>query len=352
MEYLEGETKILFSSGTVIRAEDYHRWKASGVLKSRFHLALKNPACNGYDFDHALASGVLKRKRAGRDSDFSVREKEEEEAIRDLEKLEEKKAPPARAERKTFSSELVVEAIMIFIGLGSAVMSAYHTTSFLTYSGKPAWTAVTTGIMMILFSAMAFTAARYFFREKGAVKTFGAVFSVLGLMVVTYSIFSTLAVNFNQFKAQAAAAEEAVYTEIRAAEIVSDTGEDGAILEMTADIASLEKEAEFWRNRSWNRYDAAMEQIRSLRDARTEARRRRETAAEQKTEAAEQKAETRLETIYVFLSRLFRINEEAVRFIVYVIPSCFYDIVAPFALSVVLLIEDTRKKRRFAPVEE
>jgi hypothetical protein len=51
------------------------------------------------------------------------------------------------------------------------------------------------------------------------------------------------------------------------------------------------------------------------------------------------------ETIYDFLGNVFRIKEDTMRFFVYVVPACLYDILAPFALSVVLLLADRRRRK-------
>jgi hypothetical protein len=356
--YLIGATKVIFSNGVVLRLEDFNRWKKSGVLASRFYQALLNPKCSGYDFDHALTTGFLRRKKGAPPPDWTGAKAAKEEILRDMEEMigdaaepaaqEAAPAPaPASEKAEIFFSGFLVEAVMTCIGAGSAVMSAYHTTAFLISGGKPFWTAALTGAMMILFSAMAFTAARYFFRERGAVKLFGAVFTVLGLMVVSYSIFSTLTVNFDQFKerseADAAAVSAAVGEGLRE-QAGTDAGRE-ALADMAAEIETLEAEAAYWRDKSWRRYDDAAKALAGARSRRAALRDREQVRREAAEAGAEEEVRERTDTIYAFLSRLFRLREEAIRFIVYVIPSCFYDIIAPFSLSVVLLIEDNRKKR-------
>jgi hypothetical protein len=51
------------------------------------------------------------------------------------------------------------------------------------------------------------------------------------------------------------------------------------------------------------------------------------------------------ETVYDFIGNIFKIEEDTMRFFVYVVPACLYDILAPFALSVVLLLADKRRKQ-------
>jgi hypothetical protein len=224
-------------------------------------------------------------------------------------------------------------------------MSAYHTTVFLVQGGKPFWTAVMTGTMLILFSGTAFTAARYFFKEKGAMTAVGGLFLAAGLAVIAYSMFSTLSVNYAQFTWQdnAAASEAAAENEALAAH-ARLLAENQAELDETAkELSRLEAEAEYWREKSWRRYDEYQTALSGLREKREAVRASRRNLEEATAGLVETAAASR-ETVYAFLARLLGLPEDAVRFFVYVIPACLYDILAPFALTVVLILTDRRRK--------
>jgi hypothetical protein len=236
--------------------------------------------------------------------------------------------------------------VMAIVGVGSAVMSAYHTSAFLYDGGKPAWASLMTGIMLILFSGTAFTAARYFFQERGAICVFGILFIVAGLVVIIYSMFSTLTVNFNQFKwrndEQAAAAVEG-------SEVLAAHREQLKILEEEIDdavneITVLRGEADYWRTQSWRRYDDIQERIAGRSEYLNSLRERYGSFVGETPRLVEVEAVSQ-ETIYDFLGNAFKVKKDAMRFFVYIVPACLYDILAPFALSVVLLLADKRRKQ-------
>ena len=390
LRYLLGASRVLFETGVALSREEFERYKddKDEILSN----AIIDPAQPVYDWQYACTMGQLRRKRGTADSPRrrkkqpgiiqetptdeaivagvveSLRrtgaqaEEEQKEAVLIPTVQEEGIEDPGMesmtyttdhevvkvqypGKSRAFSSALLILPVMATVGIGSAVMSAYHTSAFLMYGGKPAWTAVTTGVMLILFSATAFTAARYFFREGGALNVFGFLFILAGIAVIAYSMFATLTVNYEQFKwrddekAVVAVSESGFLAAHR--DLIRQNGE--ALDDVNREIAMLEGEAEYWRGNSWRRYDEI--QI-SLADARA----RREALRENRTELVrvlpmltEVEAVSR-DSVYSFLAGLFGAEEDAMRFFVYVIPACLYDILAPFALSIVLLLADRWRK--------
>ena len=242
------------------------------------------------------------------------------------------------------SSVLLVTSIMTIVGIGSAIMSAYHTTLFLFQGGKPFWIAALTGVLFILFSATAFTAARHFFMDKA--KWIGVIFALAGITVVLYSVFSTLTVNFNQFKwiddertLVAVEDNEALLAHER---LLSDNRE--ALEEINARIILLEGEADYWKTMSWRRYDEFQVTLNDAQERRIVLRQRQIELESARPEIVAL-AENSQETIFSLIERLLRIREDVARFFVYAAPACLYDILAPFALSVVLLLADRRRRK-------
>jgi hypothetical protein len=341
LQMLAGERKILFENGVAIDRSDYEAWRSSGELGQRVHGLEADPEFGNHDFQYALSTGVLRHKKNTADL---------EPARRTAHKWEKKiaalKSDMQEESRSRFSSASLMRAVMALVGIGSAVMSAYHTTTFLLEGGKPAWTAVITGTMLILFSGTAFTAARYFFRKGRSALIVCGLFIVSGCAVIVYSVFSTLTVNYNQFKWQddAHIAVAVADSEVLAAHNRLLQANAVALQEAAAELEQLSGEAAFWRSQSWRRYDdvqAAIADTRQRRDALRDER----SALEQATPELVETASASRETVYSFLARLLSIPEDAVRFFVYVIPACLYDILAPFALTVVLLLADDRQKQ-------
>jgi hypothetical protein len=345
LEYLSGARQVLFETGVAMPRLDFDKVKNDENFLERLDKAAQDPANRGFDWRYACSTGQLRRKRNRAGLAANVRtERRRAGQVRKVQEIESAEQKKAAARQYIFSSAFLVMVVMAIVGLGSAVMSAYHTSTFLYDGGKPAWASLMTGIMLVLFSGTAFTAARYFFQEKGALCVFGWFFVATGLAVILYSMFSTLTVNFNQFKwrdnEQAAAAVEGSGALAAHREQIRLLEEE--MRSVSDEIARFQGEADYWRDKSWQRYDEAARQLaagaeryRALRGSRMELTGEIPRLAE--VEAVSQ------ETVYGFLASLFKVKEDAMRFFVYVVPACLYDILAPFALSVVLLLADRRR---------
>jgi len=337
LKYLCGAKFVLFDTGIAIPRADFDKLEKGG-LAERLDIYNNDPDKITYDFPYACTTGLLRRK-AKRVIPPVV--KASDNVLKPEPEIQKK----THARTFSFSSVFLVMVVMIVVGIGSAIMSAYHTSAFLIFGGKPKWTAVLTGTMLILFSGTAFTAARHFLQEKGMQKIFGFLFIAAGFAVIIYSVFSTVTVNFNQFKwrddekAVVAVADN----ETLAAHDRLLQGNREALDEVSARITKLEDDAEHWKTLSWRRYDAIQAQLAEAYESRTVLRNRRVELESSKPDLVAQ-AESSQETVYTFLARLLGLKEDIARFFVYVIPACLYDILAPFALSVVLLLMDKRRR--------
>jgi hypothetical protein len=345
LKYLCGSKQVIFETGAVIDRAEFNSLEKGG-LAEKLEIASNEAQSSNFDFAYACSTGFLRRKKSQVTSAVKVPVKEQIEVTatqKQAEQTQEQKKKSART--FVFSSVFLVMAVMIIVGIGSGIMSAYHTSAFLIFGGKPKWTAVLTGVMLILFSGTSFTAARHFMQEKGLQKSFGFLFIVAGFAVISYSIFSTVTVNFNQFKweddkkaviavedSEALAAHERLLHENKE-----------ALDEVNARISKLEEETDYWKTMSWKRYDEFQTQLFAAQENRAFLRNRRIELESSKPELVAQ-AESSRETVYTFLARLLGLQEDIARFFVYVIPACLYDILAPFALSVVLLLMDKRRK--------
>jgi hypothetical protein len=343
---LRGKDKVLFENGTYIPRVDFDKIKDTpGAVKEWLDkIITSEPQYCGYDWAYACSTGNLRRKKGFANLEASPRAKrrrehqtqQANEAV-----IEEQKKEAIR--RYVFSSAFLITAVMSVVGVGSAVMSAYHTTTFLYEGGKPVWASLTTGIMLILFSGTAFTAARYFFQEKGFQCIFGLLFIAAGLAVIVYSMFSTLTVNYNQFQwrdgektSAVVAVDEALAAHNRLIE-----ENKAALDEVNAEISRLEAESAYWREKTWRRYDEFNVELSAAVRRREALRAERVRLESEMPEVAERAAASNAD-IYAFLSGLLGLQEDVARFFVYIVPACLYDILAPFALSVVLLLVDKR----------
>ena len=345
IEYLLGAKQVLFETGSTMDRFKFDKTKDDPAFENTVR-GITDEAHTGFDWQYACSTGQLRRKKS--DAGLAASAKPRRRRAQQVEKVREIQVE--EQEKKAvkgyiFSSVFLVTVVMLLVGIGSAIMSAYHTSAFLVYGGKPVWTSVMTGTMLILFSGTAFTAARYFFREGGALNFFAALFVTAGLVVIAYSMFSTLTVNYNQFQwrddEKAAAAVEG--SEALAAHREQIRFLEEEIANISMEIARAAEEANHWRNTSWRRYDEATRRLSVLEERRHTLRERRTELVRETPRLVEVEAVSR-ETVYGFLAGLFTVKEDAMRFFVYVVPACLYDILAPFALSVVLLLMDKKKQ--------
>jgi len=349
LQYLLGKNTVLFSNGVTIPREDFENLSnIPGKIQAALAAELEAKSeRTGFDWPFACSTGSLRRRKSNAELVPSARaERRRKRQAAEASQAKQEGQKKASRQEFVFSSAFFIMIVMASVGIGSAVMSAYHTSAFLAYGGKPAWAAALTGIMLILFSTTAFTAARHFFRERGGLHYFfGLLFVVAGFMVIAYSMFSTLTVNFEQFqwrsneKARAAVSESGSLAAHR--ELIRQNAQ--ALEEASAEIALLESEAEYWRGMSWKRYDEKQAALAEARGRRNALRGQSAELAGRTPELAETEAASQ-DTVYRLAARLFKADEDAMRFFVYVIPACLYDILAPFALSTVLLLLDRRRK--------
>ena len=346
LRFVRGTKHVLFETGIAVPRDEFDKLENSGLAERLEELA-DEPENNNFDFAYGCTMGVLRKKKGKADLVANARtERRREKEIKAATEIREEGQKEGADELFVFSSVLIVMLVMIIVGFGSAIMSAYHTSAFLIEGGKPTWTGVLTGVMFILFSGTAFTAARYFLQEKGAQKLFGFLFVIAGFAVIAYSVFSTVTVSFNQFKwkddEKASVAVED--SEALAAHERLLRGNDEASVEVGMRINRLEAEAEYWKDKSWRRYDEFQALIVEARHEQSALRRRWIELESSKPELITQAVQSR-ETVYSFLARLLGLPEDTARFFVYVAPACLYDILAPFALSIVLLLTDRRKRK-------
>lgn len=352
LRYIQGNKNVLFSNGVQIGIEDFNAHHADKTLMQYVLSLQDSPTHGGYDYAYALDTGKL-RKNIGVAT-------EQEKTKR---KQPQQKAAPEYSETGFMHvSSVVAQTILVLVLLGSMVMSAYHVLSFQINGGRPIGVAITTGITMVLFSAVAFTAGRSLWSDgvKGH-KPLAGVLYFAGVIVVIYLMFATTQVNYEDFTADlqvdTATSVQASNTVTAQEELQVLIRDDIAAVEreiatLEATIATEDAEAELWRDRSWARHDTARRNADSARQqlAQKNAERSALTTELRSAIAEETQAVTEVQTaqesIYTFLAGIFGGDARAYQFIVYAIPSMFYDIMGPLGLTVVIILHERQRVKR------
>jgi hypothetical protein len=154
-------------------------------------------------------------------------------------------------------------------------------------------------------------------------------------------MFSTITVSYNQYALAAGRVEEKhAAIDINRLLLETNRGEQEAVQH---EIGRYEQEIDYFRTRHWGRTDS-LQELLTVAYQRLSTLRAEEAAIIRETPQAIFEETTGQETIYTFMARLFNVSADFVQFLVYVIPAVFFDVISPFALSVVLLLEDNRQK--------
>lgn len=295
------------------------------------------------------------------------------EALREPEPAPEPPTRPTSRLRAFFSVPYNDVILMIAtVGVLCAAMSVYHTFMFLVNAGKSDVVAAITAVAMVTFSATAYTVARRLLQDSGIgfiQRTFFALFLiVMGTGTIGFCAFSTINVSYSQLASRQVAATEAVV-----GRDVGVAGQKETLADLQAQLDSAIADVATYSTRANQLYEAtirplptaespddpALRQARVERDAATRAY----NAATKALEAAKAKrdslyakkaaardAHTEAVTTaaasdvssYAAVAKRLGTTEDTFKFIIDVIPAVFFDVVAPFAIAVAMLLKDRR----------
>jgi hypothetical protein len=234
-----------------------------------------------------------------------------------------------------FNARNIVFMAMIAVGALCIFMSASNTTSYLGLTGMSHSIALMTGIALVVFSSTSATAAQLFLGQKAPAKVFSVPFIVVGLIVIVFSIFSTLSLNYNKFvNSDAIQADiheqiDKKRNEIVAAQSVEGDDSNKWAKESIDRLLSLsEKSGESWNNSM----KTIMETAQNL------------GVAEQ-TRIENLYVETLPKTFFGFMLGLKSLNKKYFfDFFMIAIPAIFYDLIAPLAVTIVLFLMGFKNK--------
>lgn len=332
-KYIEGSQKIIMESGVVLTPSEF----SQSTMMSKEEVGALMQELAGredrykFDYRYALSTGVLRHK-----AELPVQKPKEETEAEKVSVVKKNLITPA----------FLILCVMAVVGTMSAVMSAYHTTSANMIFGRPMIVGLVTGTVMVLFSATAFTAARWFMQESGPVRLFALVFLLLGTLVIAYSMLSTLVVSYSSWN-KTEEAEKAV-TVSNSAELAALEYQvklkEGELTEAQEAERKISEEAEYWKAKSWKRYDELENQLTEVRNKITTVRKELAELIAEKPSVASKAGEEK-EDVFSFLSTFIKIKPRTLRLFMQAVPAMFFDIIAPFALSCAIYLAEKGNKK-------
>ena len=334
MNYIAGQKNIIFENGVVCTPAEFLASEKLTPEEAGAWMQELVEQKDRFDYQYAKSTGILRHYQKKVTSTPAPVEKP-----KSVEKLQKP------AVRRKITPASIILFVMCVTGILSAVMSDYHTTVVNTIFGRPLIIGLVTGTVMVLFSATAFTAARWFWNEGGFAKAFSVLFAALGVMVIAYSMMSTLIVNYDAWNRTAT--EEKIETASNSEELSAFDTKVQLKNEELDGLKNTEKElseeAEYWKDKSWKRYDALQEQLSDVRKKITDARSELSSLISERPKVASKAGEEK-EDAFTFLSTFIKISPRTLRLFMQAVPAMFFDIIAPFALSCAIYLAEKRKE--------
>jgi ABC-type multidrug transport system fused ATPase/permease subunit len=224
--------------------------------------------------------------------------------------------------------------VIAFVGVGCLVRSAINTTTFLSLSGQGSGLSAFTGIMLALYSAVAFSLGLVAVKMKIWA---GALCIPVAAFVVLFSVFSSVSVAYTQMQKATVSAKMSVDYLAETERLKALNDKESEIV--GADIERLTAESEYWKSKSWAKHEEAERELTIARQRRGGLLQERRTLEGRGVKSVEAQGNTS----YAFLAKMFGVSEDGVRMWAMSVPAVFYDVVSPLVLSLVIAFLRRRK---------
>lgn len=253
-----------------------------------------------------------------------------------------------------------IRFVLFAVGIGAVILSFYFTFTWLADTLPKYIAALVSGIM-IGFSSMAFQVIILFVTKQVVTKWYrfliAAGFLVLWAIVVSFSMLSTVAVQYDEYIKN-------VVVEAETLKDISVGRTEWALLQEEKSIIETQLEdkrmayyyyletsktqqtgSKAWNDNQWRitlnqrEIDKLVEQLKKVRE--NEKRMLKElpeaTAADNTT--------GRINNFFTWVSTTFNFNQNIFRFVITSFPAVFIDLIAPIALSIAFFL----KKKKINP---
>lgn len=298
-----------------------------------------------YDFAYAKSQGIIRRHK-NKNGNYPLSNKNSQ-AIREY--LEKKSFKPVvedapKQKQKLNFQVVVIRIVMACVGVAAVMLSAIYTYRFLLPSNG-AFIAVTLSWSMIVFSVVSFDVVIFFWTPKQRWLSF--IFGFLWIIVASFSMFSTMAVNYDGYTAL----EESSY------EDNAQINTNRLRIENIDARIEAKKEEALLVSSTIKDYTESVEQVsawylqnmqKSLADINKEIQElfNNKDALIEDTPDALITQETKKVSFYDSVERTLSIPARLLHFIVHMLPAIFIDIIAPFSIAVAIFLGGKKNEKR------
>lgn len=295
MHFLNGNDNTIFENGVLVPSEEFSKARD---IKASMRKWSNDPKNSGYDYKRAIKTG------------------------------EARKINRLYSSKPSFTRENFTLIILSIVTICSVVMSAYHTAQAQINLGKSVFTGWITGVSMILFSGFVFSYIQKIKERHNTGVSF--LYAAFGFIIILYSMFSAYLVGFDKYMVLENQQEEiAIKKDIESSRKMHLESQLDSIDE---NIALLQKNVDYWKDKSWQRRDESFNLVQDAINKREEI-----LMALMNEMKEENVLAAEIETdVFIFLETLFGIKSNWIKFIVQLLPALFYDVMAPLGLIVLM----------------
>lgn len=343
-KYIPGRDYVIFSNNVTLTMDEFKEFHSKGILVKKVGTLARVPQRLS-NYQIALETGVMTPlylpAKVKLQHHIPKKKHKKQEKHEPLPEVIELPASEPEQKRKIIlpkTKDQIILFCMLFIAVGSALMSVYHMTTFLNNAGKPMIVAFMTALFFVTFTSVGFTAARYFSERPGFAKIFALPFTAITSIIICYIAFSTTSVSYEQFRDEEKLKSTQVQKEIGSLELYKDMQK--SITETEKYIRTLEKVNP--DSVTKEAYARNQKMLTSEREKLQALRTKAYSLKENSGGGTIEEKQASIASIYDFLTQIFGVNSRILRFIIYVIPAVFYDIVAPFGFTVVFFLNDKK----------
>jgi hypothetical protein len=338
VKYITTKDKFLTDTG-VMFTHDEVRGMPHDQLQREYEKRLNGTL---YDYAFLKSTGHIRRHKNMEEIRASAIGKVKDDHRRPVEMA----AMVSRQWSSSGAAVIALRVIMGIVGVFAVFLSANYTTDFLLTSNKPS-VAFVLSWAMIIFSVAAFDLIIYFWsRHKNW--ALSAVFGVLWVVVVAFSMFSTMEVNFRGYRAlEKASVDE--FDSTNSARLKIDLARDSVTRlqeEMRAKSEAYTRYAQQTTVSAW--YLTELQKGLDATSKKLDEETKKLESLFEEFSVASISTATREKTFYDVFEELFSIEAGRVHFFVHMLPAVFIDIIAPFSIAVALFLgglNGTQKRR-------
>lgn len=326
VKYVSTRGYFLTDTGVLFTHDEVNGKSAESIIKT-YKQRLEDSVVgkyNLYDYAYAKSTGHI-RKHKNLNGNYQVREraKKEEPVV-------------VKTKVKPNFQVTVIRIVMAIVGVAAVILSAHYTYRFLLPSNGP-FIAMTLSCAMIVFSVVSFDVIIYFWKPRH--HGLSIMFSVLWVIVASFSMFSTMEVNYNGY----IALEETSLDDNR--EVNTNRIRLSALeLQIEAkkeEIESLTKSVSDYTGSgvtisAW--YLTEMQKKVSTASLELQALFDRMDDMLEETPEAVTSTETKKVTFYDSVERITKIPARTLHFVIHILPAVFIDIIAPFSIAIAIFL--------------